>query len=107
MRHGTAEPAKPPSGPPAPPNNGERDIGPAPSATLLLRGLDPLTREAEIAAALDNQPTLINAVKNGEGAARMVMHVKDRTAKTSLCFAFVTYKDAQVRPLDLFLRRCS
>jgi hypothetical protein len=94
--HRTASPPKAPLEPPRPVNDGQRDIGPAPSATLLIRGLDPLTREHEIASALDGQSGLAASVAAGDGA-RMVMLAKDRITKASLGFAFVTYKDAKVR----------
>ncbi|GAA6023535.1 hypothetical protein JCM8202_002669 [Rhodotorula sphaerocarpa] len=76
-------------------NDGTRDIGTTPSNMLLLRGLDPLTNEDDIAASLSRvggRP----GQDVGRGGLKRVMLVKDRASRSSWGFAFVQLADTRL-----------
>ncbi|GAA5983876.1 hypothetical protein JCM10908_005959 [Rhodotorula pacifica] len=76
-------------------NDGTRDIGTTPGSILLLRGLDPLTTESEIATAL----TRVGGRAGQEvarGGLKKVMLVKDRASRSSWGFAFVQLADTRL-----------
>lgn len=63
--------------------------------TLLLRNLDPLTKETDIARTLEilDEGTRARVAK-GQGPRRIVL-VKDKITNTSWCFAFAIYPDEE------------
>ncbi|POY75100.1 hypothetical protein BMF94_1730 [Rhodotorula taiwanensis] len=76
-------------------NDGTRDIGTTPSQMLLLRGIDPLTSEDEIASAL----TRVGGRAGQEvarGGLKRVLLVKDRASRSSWGFAFVQLADVRL-----------
>ncbi|GAA5896834.1 hypothetical protein JCM8208_007103 [Rhodotorula glutinis] len=76
-------------------NDGTRDIGSAPSSTLLLRGLDPLTGEDEIFSTLARVGGRANQ-EIAKGGVRRVMVAKDRASRSSWGFAFVQFADVRL-----------
>lgn len=78
----------------APINDGARDIGGSPTSILLLRGLDPLSTEQDIATNLQNIPDPSQTV--GSESVKKVMLIKDRNTRGSWGFAFVHFADVQV-----------
>lgn len=88
-RHSNAEP---PSG--AAINDGARDIGGSPTSILLLRGLDPLSTEQDIATNLQHIPDPSQTVNSD--SVKKVMLIKDRNTRGSWGFAFVQFADVQV-----------
>ncbi|GAA5945160.1 hypothetical protein JCM3775_004875 [Rhodotorula graminis] len=76
-------------------NDGTRDIGSAPSSTLLLRGLDPLTGEDEIFSTLARVGGRANQ-EIAKGGVRRVMIAKDRASRSSWGFAFVQFVDVRL-----------
>lgn len=83
-------------------NDGTRDIGSAPSSTLLFRGLDPLTAEDEIFSTLSRVGGRANQ-EIAKGGVRRVMVAKDRASRSSWGFAFVQFVDVRVRRHLIFL----
>ncbi|KAF7295248.1 RhoA GTPase effector DIA/Diaphanous [Mycena indigotica] len=73
-------------------NDGTRDIGSAPAAVLLFRGLDPLSGPQAIYQAMlsSSGPGKIGA----KGMKRIIL-IKDKTTLASLGFAFVEFVDIQ------------
>lgn len=78
-------------------NDGTRDIGSAPTQTLLLRGLDPLTTEEEIVSALRQLGGRAGELIR-QGGIRQVLLARDRSSRTSWGFAFVRFSDVRVSP---------
>ncbi|GAA6048600.1 hypothetical protein JCM3770_002049 [Rhodotorula araucariae] len=76
-------------------NDGTRDIGATPSNILLLRGLDPLTSEEEIAGALARVGGRANQAI-ARGGIKRVMVAKDRASRSSWGFAFVQFDDIRL-----------
>ncbi|GAA5843611.1 hypothetical protein JCM9279_000807 [Rhodotorula babjevae] len=76
-------------------NDGTRDIGSAPSSTLLLRGLDPLTGEDEVFSTLARVGGRANQ-EIAKGGVRRVMLAKDRASRSSWGFAFVQFTDVRL-----------
>lgn len=77
-------------------NDGTRDIGTTPGNILLLRGLDPLTTEAEIATALSRVGGRATQEIVARGGLKKVMLVKDRASRSSWGFAFVQLADTRL-----------
>ncbi|KAG0662138.1 hypothetical protein C6P46_003531 [Rhodotorula mucilaginosa] len=77
-------------------NDGTRDIGTTPGSILLLRGLDPLTTEAEIATALSRIGGRASQEIVARGGLKKVMLVKDRASRSSWGFAFVQLADTRL-----------
>ena len=75
----------------------EREIsGTAPSHVLLIRNLDPLTTDEDLAAVLLTLPAAEdNAPAPGLGL-KQVLLVKDRKTTGSWCFAFAVFADVAV-----------
>ncbi|KAH9459470.1 hypothetical protein Pst134EA_019623 [Puccinia striiformis f. sp. tritici] len=84
-------------------NDGARDIGGTPTSILLLRGLDPLSTEQEIAQHLQHIPDPSQTVL--PESLRKVMLIKDRLTRSSWGYAFVQFADVQVavKALSLLL----
>lgn len=84
-------------------NDGARDIGGTPTSILLLRGLDPITTEQEIATHLQHIPDPSQTVL--PDSIRKVMLIKDRLTRGSWGYAFVQFSDVQiaVKALSLLL----
>ncbi|BGP40534.1 hypothetical protein JCM10449v2_004496 [Rhodotorula kratochvilovae] len=76
-------------------NDGTRDIGTTPSNILLLRGLDPLTSEEEVAVALARVGGRANQ-EIARGGIKRVMIAKDRASRSSWGFAFVQFNDIRL-----------
>ncbi|GAA5864275.1 hypothetical protein JCM3774_001278 [Rhodotorula dairenensis] len=76
-------------------NDGTRDIGTTPGSILLLRGLDPLTTEPEIASALSRVGGRAGQ-EIARGGLKKVMLVKDRASRSSWGFAFVQLADTRL-----------
>ncbi|KAH9811955.1 hypothetical protein DFH28DRAFT_1084511 [Melampsora americana] len=76
-------------------NDGARDIGGTPTSILLLRGLDPITTEQEIATHLQHIPDPSQTVL--PDSIRKVMLIKDRLTRGSWGYAFVQFSDVQIR----------
>lgn len=71
---------------------------------LLIRNLDPLTKEADIARSLENlDENAYKKAKNGQGPRRIAL-IKDKATNASWCFAFAIYPDEEVRPVNTFRR---
>ena len=63
---------------------------------LLLRNLDPLTKEGDIARSLENlDPDTKQRVSDAKGPRRIVL-IKDRDSNASWCFAFAFFPDEEV-----------
>ena len=77
-------------------NDGTRDIGTTPGSILLLRGLEPLTTEAEIATALSRVGGRATQEIVARGGIKKVMLVKDRASRSSWGFAFVQLADTRL-----------
>ena len=75
-------------------NDGARDIGGTPTSILLLRGLDPLSTEQEIAQHLQHIPDPSQTVL--PESIRKVMLIKDRVTRSSWGYAFVQFAEVQV-----------
>lgn len=75
-------------------NDGARDIGGTPTSILLLRGLDPISTEKEIAQHLQHIPDPSQTVL--PESIRKVMLIKDRLSRASWGYAFVQFSDVQV-----------
>lgn len=75
-------------------NDGARDIGGTPTSILLLRGLDPISTEQEIAKHLQHIPDPSQTVL--PDSVRKVMLIKDRLSNVSWGYAFVQFSDVQV-----------
>ncbi|KAG0149793.1 hypothetical protein CROQUDRAFT_653065 [Cronartium quercuum f. sp. fusiforme G11] len=84
-------------------NDGARDIGGTPTSILLLRGLDPISSEQEIAKHLQHIPDPSQTVH--ADSIRKVMLIKDRLSNVSWGYAFVQFADVQiaVKALSLLL----
>ncbi|MBW0469041.1 hypothetical protein O181_008756 [Austropuccinia psidii MF-1] len=84
-------------------NDGARDIGGTPTSILLLRGLDPLSTEQEIAHHLQHIPDPSQTVL--PDSIRKVMLIKDRLTHASWGYAFVQFAEVQVavKALSLLL----
>lgn len=84
-------------------NDGARDIGGTPTSILLLRGLDPLSTEQEIAQHLQYIPDPSQTVL--PESIRKVMLIKDRLTRSSWGYAFVQFAEVQVavKALSLLL----
>ncbi|WAR59263.1 hypothetical protein PtB15_10B605 [Puccinia triticina] len=84
-------------------NDGARDIGGTPTSILLLRGLDPLSTEQEIAQHLQHIPDPSQTVL--PESIRKVMLIKDRVTRSSWGYAFVQFAEVQVavKALSLLL----
>ncbi|GAA6039432.1 hypothetical protein JCM8097_009543 [Rhodosporidiobolus ruineniae] len=76
-------------------NDGTRDIGSAPSQILLLRGLDPLTNEEDIATALARVGGRANQ-EIARGGLQKVYLAKDRGSRSSWGFAFVRFANVRL-----------
>jgi len=64
---------------------------------LLLRSLDPLTKETDVARCLEilDEATR-DRVEQGQGPRRIIL-IKDKITNASWCFAFAVYPDEEVR----------
>jgi RNA-binding protein 5/10 len=82
--------------PPTAINDGTRDIGTAPNSIMLLRNLDPLVTEEDIAKAIDSMDGVADKVVSG-GGVRKIFVIRDRTTRSSWGFAFVQFADIPVR----------
>ncbi|GAA5902601.1 hypothetical protein JCM6882_009329 [Rhodosporidiobolus microsporus] len=76
-------------------NDGTRDIGSTPSQILLLRGLDPLSGEEDIVAALSRVGGRANQ-EIAKGGIKKVYIAKDRASRSSWGFAFVRFADVRL-----------
>ncbi|GAA5820695.1 hypothetical protein JCM11251_003115 [Rhodosporidiobolus azoricus] len=76
-------------------NDGTRDIGSTPSQILLLRGLDPLSNEEEIVAALSRVGGRASQ-EIAKGGIKKVYIAKDRGSRSSWGFAFVRFADVRL-----------
>ncbi|KAI5481851.1 RNA-binding protein [Pseudohyphozyma bogoriensis] len=77
-------------------NDGTRDVGSAPTQILLLRGLDPLTSEEGIVAALGAMRGRAgNEIREGKGVKK-VMITRDRASRSSWGFCFVQFADVRL-----------
>lgn len=77
-------------------NDGTRDVGSTPTQILLLRGLDALTNEEEIVAALSRVGGRASGAVS-RGGIKKVFITKDRASRQSWGFAFVQFSDVKVR----------
>ncbi|KAG6334939.1 hypothetical protein ID866_4156 [Astraeus odoratus] len=73
-------------------NDGTRDIGNAPSAVLLFRGLDPLSGPQAIAQAMMGSA---GPGKEGHKGMKRIILIKDKVTLASFQFAFVEFVDVQ------------
>ncbi|KAF8553408.1 hypothetical protein OG21DRAFT_1586867 [Imleria badia] len=73
-------------------NDGTRDIGNAPAAVLLFRGLDPLSGPQAIAQAMMGSA---GTGKEGHKGMRRIVLIKDKVTLASFQFAFVEFVDIQ------------
>ena len=78
-------------------NDGTRDIGNAPSAVLLFRGLDPLSGPQAIAQAMMGSA---GPGKEGHKGMKRIVLVKDKVTLASFQFTFVEFVDIQVCKMD-------
>ncbi|GAA5913667.1 uncharacterized protein JCM6883_004044 [Sporobolomyces salmoneus] len=76
-------------------NDGTRDVGSTPSQILLLRGLDTLTNEEEIVAALARVGGRASGAVS-RGGVKKIYIVRDRGSKQSWGFAFVQFSDVKL-----------
>jgi len=74
-------------------NDGTRDIGNAPSAVLLFRGLDPLSGPQAIAQAMMGSA---GPSKEGHKGMKRIILIKDKVTLASFQFTFVEFIDIQV-----------
>lgn len=74
-------------------NDGTRDIGNAPAAVLLFRGLDPLSGPQAIAQAMMGSA---GPGKEGHKGMKRIILIKDKITLASFQFAFVEFVDIQV-----------
>ena len=79
-------------------NDGTRDIGNAPAAVLLFRGLDPLSGPQAIAQAMMGSA---GPAKEGHKGMRRIVLIKDKVTLASFQFTFVEFVDIQV--FNIFL----
>lgn len=84
-------------------NDGTRDVGSTPTQILLLRGLDTLTNEEEIVAALSRVGGRASGAVS-RGGVKKVYITRDRASRQSWGFAFVQFSDVKVRANLPFLR---
>ncbi|KAH0830477.1 hypothetical protein J3R83DRAFT_1925 [Lanmaoa asiatica] len=73
-------------------NDGTRDIGNAPAAVLLFRGLDPLSGPQAIAQAIMGSA---GSGKEGHKGMKRIILIKDKVTLASFQFAFVEFVDIQ------------
>ncbi|KIM65095.1 hypothetical protein SCLCIDRAFT_561728 [Scleroderma citrinum Foug A] len=73
-------------------NDGTRDIGNAPSAVLLFRGLDPLSGPQAIAQAMMGSA---GPSKEGHKGVKRIILIKDKVTLASFQFTFVEFVDIQ------------
>ncbi|KAG9318373.1 hypothetical protein JVU11DRAFT_463 [Chiua virens] len=73
-------------------NDGTRDIGNAPAAVLLFRGLDPLSGPQAIAQAMMGSA---GPGKDGHKGMKRIVLIKDKVTLASFQFAFVEFVDIQ------------
>ncbi|KIK81452.1 hypothetical protein PAXRUDRAFT_35865 [Paxillus rubicundulus Ve08.2h10] len=73
-------------------NDGTRDIGNAPAAVLLFRGLDSLSGPQAIAQAMMGSA---GPGKDGHRGMKRIILVKDKVTMASFQFAFVEFADIQ------------
>ncbi|KAG6376046.1 hypothetical protein JVT61DRAFT_2014 [Boletus reticuloceps] len=73
-------------------NDGTRDIGNAPAAVLLFRGLDPLSGPQAIAQAMMGSAGL---GKEGHKGMKRILLIKDKVTLASFQFTFVEFVDIQ------------
>ncbi|KAF8136243.1 hypothetical protein EV363DRAFT_1428656 [Boletus edulis] len=73
-------------------NDGTRDIGNAPAAVLLFRGLDPLSGPQAIAQAMMGSAGL---GKEGHKGMKRIILIKDKVTLASFQFTFVEFVDIQ------------
>ncbi|KAL4064306.1 hypothetical protein V8B97DRAFT_1950461 [Scleroderma yunnanense] len=73
-------------------NDGTRDIGNAPSAVLLFRGLDPLSGPQAIAQAMMGSA---GPGKEGHKGMKRIILIKDKVTLASFQFTFVEFVDIQ------------
>ncbi|KAG8217416.1 hypothetical protein J3R82DRAFT_5558 [Butyriboletus roseoflavus] len=73
-------------------NDGTRDIGNAPAAVLLFRGLDPLSGPQAIAQAMMGSAGF---GKEGHKGMKRIVLIKDKVTLASFQFAFVEFVDIQ------------
>jgi RNA-binding protein 5/10 len=76
-------------------NDGTRDVGSTPTQILLLRGLDALTNEEEILAALSRIGGRASGAVS-RGGVKKIYITKDRASRQSWGFAFVQFSDVKV-----------
>ena len=74
-------------------NDGTRDIGNAPAAVLLFRGLDSLSGPQAIAQAMMSSA---GPGKEGHKGMKRIVLIKDKVTLASFQFAFVEFVDIQV-----------
>ncbi|CAD6566606.1 MAG: hypothetical protein CYPHOPRED_000946 [Cyphobasidiales sp. Tagirdzhanova-0007] len=80
---------------PADLNDGSKDMGSSSNSILLLRNLDPLTKEGDIARSLETLDAQTRKrVKMGLGPRRIIL-IKDKETNASWCFAFAIYPDEE------------
>lgn len=79
-------------------NDGTRDIGNAPSAVLLFRGLDPLSGPQAIAQAMMGSA---GPSKEGHKGMKRIILIKDKVTLASFQFTFVEFVDIQVFNMDV------
>lgn len=77
-------------------NDGTRDIGSTPCSTLLLRGLDPLTKEEDIVASLVLAPAKGKSPRIKAEYIERVMITRDKVTRGSWGFAFVQFTNNDV-----------
>ncbi|KAF9228042.1 hypothetical protein BS17DRAFT_793613 [Gyrodon lividus] len=73
-------------------NDGTRDIGNAPAAVLLFRGLDPLSGPQAIAQAMMGSE---GPGKEGHRGMKRIILIKDKVTMASFQFTFVEFVDIQ------------
>ncbi|GAA5979661.1 hypothetical protein JCM5350_003801 [Sporobolomyces pararoseus] len=76
-------------------NDGTRDVGSTPTQILLLRGLDALTNEEEILAALSRVGGRASGAVS-RGGVKKIYITKDRASRQSWGFAFVQFSDVKL-----------
>ncbi|KAF9237667.1 hypothetical protein BU15DRAFT_88660 [Melanogaster broomeanus] len=73
-------------------NDGTRDIGNAPAAVLLFRGLDPLSGPQAIAQAMMGSA---GPGREGHKGMKRIILIKDKVTMASFQFAFIEFVDIQ------------
>ncbi|GAA5874348.1 hypothetical protein JCM16303_005821 [Sporobolomyces ruberrimus] len=76
-------------------NDGTRDVGSTPTQILLLRGLDTLTNEEEIVAALSRVGGRASGAVS-RGGVKKIYITRDRASRQSWGFAFVQFSDVKL-----------